>query len=56
MAPPSEEAAVLGSEHLVTFVPITDIERSKAFYVDTLEGLSVVEESPFARWCSAPAT
>ena len=38
---------MLGSEQLVAFVPITDIERSKAFYVDTL-GLSVVEESPFA--------
>lgn len=38
---------MLGSESLVAFVPITDVERAKAFYVDTL-GLTLVEDSPFA--------
>lgn len=37
----------LGPEHLVAFVPTTNLERARAFYVDVL-GLSVEEVTPYA--------
>ncbi len=38
---------MLGNAHLVAFLPVTEIDRAHAFYVDTL-GLAVVERNPFA--------
>lgn len=38
---------MLGSADAIAFVPSTDLERSRAFYVDLL-GLPLVEMSPYA--------
>jgi catechol 2,3-dioxygenase-like lactoylglutathione lyase family enzyme len=38
---------MLGSAPLVAFVPVTDIDRAKAFYVDKLD-LAVESSNPFA--------
>lgn len=38
---------MLGSAQPIAFVPSTDLERSRAFYVDLL-GLTLVEMSPYA--------
>ncbi|MFN8026112.1 MAG: VOC family protein [Acidimicrobiia bacterium] len=46
---------MLEQADLVAFVATTDLDRSRAFYCDTL-GLSVVEESPFALVLDAHGT
>ncbi len=38
---------MLGSTNIVAFVPITDVEKAKAFYVDVL-GLRFVKDDGFA--------
>lgn len=46
---------MLGTSHLVAFVPVTDPTRAKAFYVDVL-GLTVLEDTPFALVCDGSGT
>jgi catechol 2,3-dioxygenase-like lactoylglutathione lyase family enzyme len=46
---------MLGAAPLVAFVPVTDVGRARAFYVDVL-GLTVVEDTPFALVCNANGT
>ena len=38
---------MLGDQELVAFVPSTDLDRSRTFYVDVL-GLTPVESTPYA--------
>ena len=46
---------MLGNAELVAFVPSTDLERSRAFYVELL-GLELVDSSPFADVLEAAGT
>ena len=46
---------MLDAARLVAFVPVTDVGRARAFYVDVL-GLTVVEDTPFALVCDANGT
>jgi len=46
---------MLCAARLVAFVPVTDVGRARAFYVDVL-GLAVVEDTPFALVCDANGT
>jgi catechol 2,3-dioxygenase-like lactoylglutathione lyase family enzyme len=46
---------MLGAAPIVAFAPVTDVGRSRAFYVDLL-GLTVVEDTPFALVCDAGGT
>jgi catechol 2,3-dioxygenase-like lactoylglutathione lyase family enzyme len=46
---------VLGSARLMSFIPVTDIARSRTFYETTL-GLSVVDDGPFALVVDANGT
>jgi catechol 2,3-dioxygenase-like lactoylglutathione lyase family enzyme len=46
---------MLGNAELVAFVPSTDRERSRAFYVEVL-GLELVDSTPFADVLEAAGT
>jgi catechol 2,3-dioxygenase-like lactoylglutathione lyase family enzyme len=46
---------MLENAPLIAFIPVTDLERARTFYVDTL-GLEVTDESPFALVVDAHGT